>query len=107
MDIEIVNQQENALLSRIEIEFKAVHPDGPTPKRDEVREALAKQFRAGKDRVVVDHMNSEFGRLETNGYAKIYASKEALLKYEAKHKLKRNKIAEPAKEKPAEGSATE
>jgi small subunit ribosomal protein S24e len=39
-------------------------------------------------------MDSEFGKMETVGYAKIYKTKDAAMKYEREHVLVRNKLKE-------------
>lgn len=109
MEIEILTKKENPLLGRLEVQFKVLHPNEGTPKRDAVREELAKQLKATKEKVVVDHMNADFGKQETRGYAKIYTKKEKALEIEREHILKRNKIQkagkkkEEAKEEGAEG----
>ena len=104
MDIEIVAKKENELLERTEVTFKAVHEKEGTPERDAVREKLSAVLKAPKDRIVVDSMTSEFGRMDTLGYAKVYKSKDAAMKYEREHILVRNRLKEKAKaeKKPAE-----
>lgn len=97
MEIEILSKQENQLLDRIEVKFKAVHEKEGTPQREVVREKLANMLKASKERVIVDAMDSEFGRMETVGYAKVYKTKEAAMKYEREHVLVRNKLKEKAK----------
>jgi small subunit ribosomal protein S24e len=97
MEIEIVSKKENQLLERTEVEFKAVHGKEGTPQRDAVREKLSAMMKAPKERVIVDAMNSEFGKTETLGYAKVYKTKEAAMKYEREHVLVRNKLKEKAK----------
>ena len=97
MEIEIVSKKENELLDRTEVTFKAVHPKEGTPQREVVREKLASMLKASKDRVVVDAMDSEFGKMETVGYAKVYKTKEAAMKFERKHVLVRNKLKEAVK----------
>ena len=99
MEVEIVSKDENKLLERIEVTFKAVHAKEGTPQRDAVRDKLASTLKVGKERVIVDSMQSEFGRMETIGYAKVYKSKEAAMKYEREHILVRNKL----KDKKADG----
>jgi len=102
MEIEIVGKKENELLERLEVTFKASHADEGTPQRDAVREKLSALLKAPKETVVVDSMSSEFGRMETVGYAKVYKSKDAALKYEREHILVRNKLKEKkVKEKKA------
>ncbi len=106
MEIEIVSKEENQLLDRTEVTFKAVHPKEGTPQRDSVREKLSAMLKVPKERVIVDGMNSEFGKTETVGYAKVYKTKETALKYEREHVLVRNKLKEKAKvEKKAAGKA--
>ena len=92
MQAEIVSRKENPLLKRIEIQFKVVHHGEGTPQRDTIKEEIAKLAKAPKDRVVIDHMDSQFGTTHTLGYAKIYDSKEDALAFERKHILGRNKL---------------
>lgn len=96
MDLEIVSKDENQLLERTEVRFKATHVDESTPQRDAVREKLASLLKVPKERVIVDSMRSEFGKMETIGYAKVYKTKEAAGKYEREHILIRNKLKEKA-----------
>lgn len=97
MEIEIVSKEENQLLDRTEVTFKATHAKEGTPQREAVREKLASLLKAQKERVIVDAMDSEFGRMETVGYAKVYKTKEAAMKYEREHVLVRNKLKEAVK----------
>ncbi len=99
MQAEIVSRKENPLLKRIELQFKIVHHGEATPTRDIVREEIAKLAKAPKERVIIDHMNSQFGKLETLGYAKVYDSKEDALEIERKYVLGRNKLIELEKKK--------
>ena len=97
MEIEIVSKKENELLDRTEVTFKALHPKEGTPQREVVREKLASMLKASKDRVIVDAMDSEFGKMEAVGYAKVYKTKEAAMKFEREHVLVRNKLKEAVK----------
>ncbi len=97
MEIEIVSKKENELLDRTEVKFKVAHPKEGTPQREAVREKLAGMLKASKERVIVDAMDSEFGKMETLGYAKIYKTKDAAMKYEREHVLVRNKLKEKVK----------
>ncbi len=103
MEVEIVDKKENQLLDRTEVTFKASHAKEGTPQREAVREKLASMLKATKERVIVDRMDSEFGKMETLGYAKVYKNKEAAMKYEREHVLVRNKLKEKVKveKKPA------
>ena len=113
MELEIVSKKENPLLDRIELEVLAHHAGQPTPKRDEIREQVAVAMKAKKDQVLVDHMESTFGKGETRGYVKVYKTKEAAQAIEREPILKRNasgtsakKAEKPVKE-PAKGPAKE
>lgn len=94
MEIEIVEKKENELLERVEVTFKASHEKEGTPQREAIREKLSSMLKAPKESVIVDTMTSEFGRMETVGYAKVYKSKDAAMKYEREHILIRNKLKE-------------
>jgi small subunit ribosomal protein S24e len=97
MEIEIVAKKENELLDRVEVKFKASHPKEGTPQREIIREKLSSMLKVPKERVIVDAMDSEFGRMETVGYAKVYKTKDAAMKYEREHVLVRNKLKEKVK----------
>lgn len=97
MEIEIVSKKENELLERTEVTFKASHPKEGTPQRDAVREKLSSILKAPKERVIIDAMDSEFGKMETVGYAKVYKTKEAAMKFEREYVLVRNKLKEKVK----------
>ena len=97
MEIEIVSKKENELLDRTEITFKAVHAKEGTPQREAVREKLASIVKATKERVIVDSMDSAFGKMETVGYAKVYKTKESAMKFEREYVLVRNKLKEKVK----------
>ncbi len=94
MDIEVTSRKDNRLLNRTEVELKVKHSNSPTPKRDEVRDAIAKSLGVGKDGVVIDNMKSSFGSHETFVFAKAYPDKETAIRSENKHILVRNKLVE-------------
>jgi small subunit ribosomal protein S24e len=92
MDIEIVEKKNNPLLQRTEVRFMLHHTNAQTPSRDQVREKLAAQVGSKKSLVVVESMNSLFGRSQTRGYARVYETPEAIGKNEPTYLLKRNKL---------------
>ncbi len=98
METEVLSRRENPLLDRVEIEFRTRHPSEPTPTRDALREEIAKIAKAKKDLVIIDRVNSDFGRPETTGYAKVYKNKDKILSVERKHILIRNGLLKPEKE---------
>jgi small subunit ribosomal protein S24e len=89
MEIEITKEADNQLLMRKEIFFRLKH-DGASPGRAEARNALIKELRSSQNLLVIDRMNTEFGKKETVGYAKVYESEDRLRAIEQEHILKRN-----------------
>ncbi len=98
METEVLSRRENPLLDRVEIEFRTRHSSEPTPTRDALREEIAKIAKGKKDLVIIDRVNSDFGRPETTGYAKVYKNKDKILSVERKHILIRNGLLKPEKE---------
>lgn len=105
MKIEIKEQKKNPLLKREEVRFEVNHSGEETPKRNAVAEEIAKMFKTKRNSVVIDELKGRYGIGMSDGYAKVYESKEAALEFENEHLLARNGIAkeEPAPEA-AEGS---
>jgi len=98
VDIEVKAKRDNALLGRTEVEFVLHHPGETTPKRDQVREIVAKNLKGKKENVIVERLESEYGRAASRGYAKLYASAEAAKAVEPEHLLIRNGLAQKKKE---------
>lgn len=107
MDIEISEKKQNPLLNRLEVRFIVHHTNEKTPTRDAIREKIAAQLSSKKGNIVVDSMNSVFGKATTKGYVRVYDTPEALAKNEPHYILKRNKLEElkPKKEKKAAAPA--
>jgi small subunit ribosomal protein S24e len=105
LKLEIVSKNENKLMDRVDVMFKAAHVGEATPNRDAVRTALAGAMGVNKDRVVVSKMASRYGLGESDGYAKVYSSVDSAKKYETNFLLVRNGLAEK-KAKKAKSAAT-
>ena len=107
MDIEISEKKQNPLLARWEVRFTVHHTNEKTPSRDTIREKVAAAVGSKKSLVVVDSMNSAFGKQVTKGYARVYDTPEAIGKNEPMHLLKRNKLEElkPKKKERTEAPA--
>ncbi|MHC1611620.1 MAG: 30S ribosomal protein S24e [Candidatus Methanospirareceae archaeon] len=91
MKIEITRENENLLLDRKEVSFKLEHEEeGASPSREEARNALIKALKCSPNLLVIDKMRTEFGKRETVGYAKVYASEERMREIEREHILRRN-----------------
>lgn len=97
MKIEIESKKPNALMDRTEVSFMADHHGEGSPKRADVKAKLAEMLAVNKDKVVIDHMESEFGMGVSKGYAKVYGSTESAKKFEKNYLLARNGMAESKK----------
>lgn len=94
MKVEIANKKENPLQERFEVRFSVEHTGEPTPARDAVKTSIASLMGVQKERVIIDSMDTEYGRGVSKGYAKVYQTQEAVIKSERHHLLVRNKLAE-------------
>jgi small subunit ribosomal protein S24e len=111
LKVEIQSKKVNVLQERTEVQFKVDHDGEPTPTRDSLRSKLAELMNVQKDRVVIDHLNTEYGKGVSAGYSKVYESVAAVKSRESKHqqirhgfieKPKTEKKAKAAKPAPAE-----
>lgn len=90
MEIKILNQKENKLLHRKELQVSVKSPGG-TAKRDEMTGKLAAMLNVDKNTVVVENIYQQFGSHDASSYVKIYESAEHLQKTEPKKKEKKAK----------------
>jgi len=109
MEMEILEKKQNALLDRTEVKFKITHVKEPSPNRDAARDKLALLQNVKKEQVIVDRMDTTFGKNITTGYAKVYPDKETAIKVERDYQLVRNKLKEKTKkgDKKAEAKPAE
>ncbi|MEM1976831.1 MAG: 30S ribosomal protein S24e [Nitrososphaerota archaeon] len=97
MNIEVIEDRVNPLLSRREVEVIIIYESG-TPKREEVREEVAKKYNVEKERVIVEKMESLFGARKARAHIHIYDSIEYAKKYERKHILKKHGLLEEVRQ---------
>ncbi len=98
MELKMIEKKENPLLHRVEVQFEVAHPQSKTPSRDEVRNLLAANLNADKNRVILDKIETPFGSTVTRGFAKIYDNVENAKKIEPEYVLIRNKLIEKKEE---------
>ncbi len=98
MKMEITQKKDNPLSKRVEVYFTINHDGESTPGRNAVAEAIAKECKSKRECVVVDTIESVYGKGMSKGYAKVYESKEAALEYDREYLLKRNGIEAKAPE---------
>jgi small subunit ribosomal protein S24e len=90
MAIKDMNEYENVLLNRRELNFILFHPGEPTPTRQVIRNKVASEYAVDLDLVYVYELNPEFGRGSTKCLVYIYDSKEFAEKMIPKYIKKRN-----------------
>jgi small subunit ribosomal protein S24e len=93
MEIKIISDRQNPLLSRREIRF-IVAFEGATPTIKDVKLKLAAMLNADKNMLIVDKIDQEFGKLEARGYAKLYFDEKIMNMVEKKSVLEKNKTEE-------------
>ena len=93
MEIAIVDEQENPMLHRTDVEFEVVHDDA-TPERLQVRDSLAAKLDKAAEEVVVRELDTKFGMRKTVGRAKVYDSAADATDVEQEHMLERNSIGD-------------
>ena len=90
MKIDITEKKVNPLQDRTEVKFKVDHTGEPTPTRKAVVDELSKILKAGKDTIILNNLDTTYGRGISKGYAKVYVSKEKAIELEREYLLKRN-----------------
>ncbi|HJO28304.1 MAG: hypothetical protein QGE96_02555 [Candidatus Poseidoniia archaeon] len=93
MELQIIQNTDNSLLGRQELQLRIAHDSAATPKRMEVRKEVAKQMKAKAELVIIDHLRNRYGRSETTGYAKVYADMPTLKATETRPILARHGLA--------------
>ena len=71
MEVNIINEFENPLLERKEI-VAIVSFQGPTPKTEEVIDALSRKLKVKETHIEVEKILQLFGKTEAKVYAYIY-----------------------------------
>ena len=100
MNITILKQEKQPLLSRIEISAK-VEFKGSTPSREEVKKGIATKLQQKEELTTIKHIYNEFGAQEAKVEAFIYDDKKVMSVLE---KEKKKKDKKPVAEKPEEKS---
>jgi small subunit ribosomal protein S24e len=89
----------NRLLSRKQMIVDIIHPNAATPKKSEVRESLAKNYKVAPDQIIAFGFKTQFGGGKTSGFALIYDSVSAAKKVEPRYRLIRHGLADKIEKK--------
>ena len=101
MNINILKQEKQPLLSRIEVSAK-VEFNGSTPSREDITKSIATKLKQKEELTAIKHIYTEFGSQEAKVEAFIYDDKKVMSVLE---KSKKKKGAKPTSKKSAEASA--
>ena len=107
MELEIAEKNDNPLLHRQEVQIVIRHENESTPRRSEVIQNLSDKMNAKKDLIIIDYLKNKYGKMESQGYAKIYKNIEALNRIETKPSIDRQKTAKKAKPEAPKKEKTE
>jgi len=83
------NNTRKELTKTIEQVVDVIHPTKANLSKDEVREKLAKMYKADVGNVIVFGFRTKFGGGRSTGFALVYDSLDAAKKFEPKYRLAR------------------
>jgi len=93
MDITIVEDKRNELLQRKELLFRVTY-EGPTPSRQQVLDKLTALQNLNPSLVIIDSLETRFGKMALKGKARIYDTEEGRAQTEHPYLAQRGKKAE-------------
>ncbi|MBU7045455.1 MAG: 30S ribosomal protein S24e [Theionarchaea archaeon] len=93
MEIQILEEKENPLLERKEIQLRVIQ-DAGSPKIGDLRKKIAAQLSLDETLFVVQNVYAEYGMNESRCMLKVYNTKERLKAVEAEYVLKKNGLSE-------------
>merc|ERR1712126_608454 len=100
----------NRLLMRRQMIVDVLHPGKATVAKSDIREKLARMYKATADCIACYGFRTAFGGGKTTGFALIYDSLDFLKQYEPKHRLARlglfKKERQPRKQRKEKKSRT-
>ena len=97
MEIQILEEKDNPLLERNEIQLRIIQ-DAGSPKIADLRKKIAAQLSLDESLFVVQNVYAEYGMNESRCLLKAYKTKERLKEVEADHVLQKNGLLEVSHE---------
>ncbi|MFP4050495.1 MAG: 30S ribosomal protein S24e [Thermoplasmata archaeon] len=92
VEVEIESEKENKLLHRRELTLIVSHQGEETPGREQLKDRVSNLLNSPKNTVIIDSINTMFGKEQSNVVARVYDDEESAVKYERKYQKERNKI---------------
>jgi small subunit ribosomal protein S24e len=105
MELQIIKDKKNPLLKRREVSIK-INNKG-TPSRIDVKNKLAAMANSKPELIVIEQLNTAFGKMELTGTASIYESEERLNQLAHQHLMARGVPVPEGGEVPAAAAALE
>lgn len=102
MKTKVLQETENKLFSRKEINLEIDHNKAQTPSRAELYKFMSVKFKAPAEQIVLKKMKTEFGANKSLVKFYIYDNAEVISKIENKHFASRREKAFEAEKKAAE-----
>ncbi|MDD5615722.1 MAG: 30S ribosomal protein S24e [Candidatus Methanoperedens sp.] len=103
MELQIIKDKKNPLLKRREVSIK-INNKG-TPSRIDVKNKLAAIANSKPELIVIEQLNTAFGKTELTGIASIYESEERLKQLAHQHLMARGIPVPKEGEAPAPAAA--
>ncbi len=97
MELQIIKDKTNPMLKRREVSIKITNKG--TPSRIDVKNKLAAIANCMPELIVIEHLDTAFGKMELTGTASVYETEERLKQLAHQHLLARGVP------KPTEGEA--
>jgi small subunit ribosomal protein S24e len=105
MKTKVLQETENKLFSRKEINLEIDHNNAQTPSRAELYTFMSVKFKSPAEQIVLKKMKTEFGANKSLAKFYIYDNAEVISRIENKHFAARRDKAFEAERKAAEESA--
>jgi len=102
MEINIITDKINTTLKRRDISISVKNES--TPSRVDIKNKLAAMLDSRPELIVVNKLNTEFGKQETVGNVSIYEDEEHLKSMAPGHLAGRDKVPPPEEEPEAEAA---
>ncbi len=106
MKTKVLQETENKLFSRKEINLEIDHNKSQTPSRAELYKFMSVKFKAPAEQIVLKKMKTEFGANKSLAKFYIYDNAEVISRIENKHFAARREKAFEAEKKAAEEAET-
>ncbi|MFP3872236.1 MAG: 30S ribosomal protein S24e [Candidatus Aenigmatarchaeota archaeon] len=90
VEIEIEQEKENKLMSRRELSLSVDHGGEGTPSRKDLQVQIANLVNASKNEVVIDKIDTEYGKEKSMVEVRVYEDEASLQEYERDYFKKRN-----------------